>query len=380
MGGIYLHIPFCRKACIYCDFHFSTNFSRKEALLDALRKEVELRKNEITALGQLNTLYFGGGTPSILDKKEILDLIEQIQNLLSFSPEIEITLEANPDDLKREYLKDLASIGVNRLSIGIQSFSEEVLQWMNRSHNSQQSSQAIVDARAAGFQNFSCDLIFGNPGIDQALWEKDLQKLINLKAPHISVYALTVEERTALAYQVEKGKAFIPPEEIYQNQFLIAHQRLTAAGYEHYELSNYALPGFRSKHNSAYWKGIPYVGLGPSAHSYDGKHRSWNLANNARYIQKLEAGKHPVEESELLSPKDQYHEYIMTHLRKMEGIDIAWIEKNWVADWSQRFSAELNSLQSRDEIQMEGSKLRVKPEAWLLSDQIIRDFFIDELL
>lgn len=380
MGGIYLHIPFCRKACIYCDFHFSTNLSRKEALLDALRKEVELRKNEIKSLGQLNTLYFGGGTPSVLDKKEILDLIEQIRNLLPFSPEIEITLEANPDDLKSSYLKDLASIGVNRLSIGIQSFSEEVLQWMNRSHNSQQSSQAILDARAAGFQNFSCDLIFGNPGIDQKLWEKDLQKLIDLKAPHISVYALTVEERTALAYQVEKGKAFIPPEEIYQNQFLIAHQRLTAAGYEHYELSNYALPGFRSKHNSAYWKGIPYVGLGPSAHSYDGKHRSWNLANNARYIQQLEAGEYPVEESELLSPKDQYHEYIMTHLRKMEGIDIAWIEKNWVADWSQRFSAELSALQSRDEIQMEGSKLRVKPEAWLLSDQIIRDFFIDELL
>ena len=209
---------------------------------------------------------------------------------------------------------------------------------------------------------------------------KDLQKLIDLKAPHISVYALTVEERTALAYQVEKGKAFIPPEETYQTQFLIAHQRLTDAGYEHYELSNYALPGFRSKHNSAYWKGIPYVGLGPSAHSYDGKHRSWNLANNARYIQKLVAGEAPLEESELLSPKDQYHEYIMTHLRKMEGIDMEWIEKNWVSDWSQRFSEELKGLERRNEIQFVGSKLQVKPEAWLLSDQIIRDFFIDELL
>lgn len=380
MGGIYLHIPFCRKACIYCDFHFSTNLSRKEVLLDALQQEIDLRKNELKALGQLNTLYFGGGTPSVLHKKEIRDLIDQIRDLLPFSPDIEISLEANPDDLKTGYLKELSSIGVNRLSIGIQSFSEEVLRWMNRSHNSHQSRQAIEDARAAGFTNFSCDLIFGNPGIDQELWEKDLQQLIELKAPHISVYALTVEERTALAYQVEKGKAFIPAEEIYQEQFLLAHQRLTAAGYEHYELSNYALPGYRSKHNSAYWKGIPYVGLGPSAHSYDGKHRSWNIANNARYIQKLAAGESPVEESELLSPKDQYHEYLMTHLRKMEGIDIDWIEKNWVGDWRERFSESLTQLKAKNEIHLEGSRLHIKPASWLLSDQIIRDFFIDELL
>ncbi|MEL6251637.1 MAG: radical SAM family heme chaperone HemW [Bacteroidota bacterium] len=380
MGGIYLHIPFCRKACIYCDFHFSTNFSRKKALLDALRKEIDIRKNEIQALGTLNTLYFGGGTPSVLHKEEVLDIINHIRDLLPFSPEIEINLEANPDDLKLPYLESLSSVGINRLSIGIQSFSEDVLKWMNRSHNSQQSTQAIEEARIAGFENFSCDLIFGNPGIDQKLWEKDLQQLIDLKSPHISVYALTVEERTALSHQVENGKAVIPPEEIYQDQFLIAHQRLTVAGYEHYELSNYAIPGFRSKHNSAYWKGIPYVGLGPSAHSYDGKHRSWNIANNMRYIQQLDAGESPVEESELLSPKDQYHEYIMTHLRKMEGIDMSWIEKNWVPDWRKRFEGELNALKARDEILVEGQKLWIKPEAWLLSNQIIRDFFIDDIL
>lgn len=378
MGGIYVHIPFCRKACVYCDFHFSTNLSRKAELVQSLEEEIHIRSEEILELDVLRTLYLGGGTPSVLDSTEIQGLFDAIQTFIPFHPAIEITLEANPDDLDEAYLKELYHIGVNRLSIGIQSFSEEILSWMNRSHTAIQSKTVIDQVRKAGFDNFSTDLIFGNPGSDRNLWKNDLETLLAFKPPHISVYALTVEAKTALAHQVAKDKLKLPEDEAYQAQFMDAHERLTEAGYEHYELSNYALPGFRSQHNSAYWEGVPYVGLGPSAHSYDGKQRSWNLANNAKYIQRLREKKSPVEEKETLSLRDQYHEYLMTHLRKETGIDIKKIEDNWVKDWETRFQEQVSTLKAQELMVQKDHFLSLSPQGWLLSDQIIRDLFIDQ--
>jgi len=380
MGGIYVHIPFCRKACVYCDFHFSTNLSRKAELVQALQEELSIRAEEIQALGTLHTLYLGGGTPSVLQVDELAGLLNSVQNQIPFHPNIEITLEANPDDLSEAYLRDIFSLGINRLSIGIQSFSEEILSWMNRSHTAAQSEIVIKHVREAGFTNFSTDLIFGNPGSSKILWEKDLETLLAFRPPHISIYALTVEDKTALAHQVSKDKVQLPEDDSYQAQFLHAHKRLTAIGYEHYELSNYALPGFKSKHNSAYWEGIPYVGLGPAAHSYDGEKRSWNLANNARYIKQIKEGKTGVEEIETLSLRDQYHEYLMTHLRKASGIDLTKVETLWVKDWQIRFKKEILRLKEKGLLQEKAQYLSLNPEGWLLSAQIIREFFIDQEL
>lgn len=365
---------------MYCDFHFSTNLSRKAELIEALTAEIDMRSEEILALGVLRTLYLGGGTPSVLDKSEIQLLFQTLQSVIPFHPEIEITLEANPDDLSASYLKELQAAGINRLSIGIQSFSDEILTWMNRSHTATQSLQVIQQVRDAGFENFSTDLIFGNPGSDKGIWKKDIETLLRFRPPHISVYALTVEEKTALAHQVAQEKIQLPEDNAYQTQFRQAHEILTAAGYEHYELSNYALPGYRSQHNSAYWEGIPYVGLGPSAHSYDGTHRSWNVANNAKYIQSIQTKKLPIEEKETLSLRDQYHEYLMTHLRKETGINVDKIEQQFVKNWRTKFQAQISSLKNRQLMTEEGSFLSLNPQGWLLSDQIIRDFFIDQEL
>ncbi|MEM6803819.1 MAG: radical SAM family heme chaperone HemW [Bacteroidota bacterium] len=376
MGGIYLHIPFCRKACTYCDFHFSTNLSKQKELVVALQEEIRLRKAEIQSLGNLRTLYFGGGTPSILNKEEISSLIQEIRNLLPFSEDIEITLEANPDDLKEAYLHELREIGVNRLSIGTQSFSDEVLKWMNRSHDAAQSIDAIKAARLAGFDNFSCDLIFGNPFTDEKIWEADVQHLLALKPPHISAYSLTVEEKTLLFHQLNKEQIDLPTEEVYQKQYLKAHDLFTQAGYEHYELSNYALPGYRSKHNSAYWDGLAYVGIGPSAHSYDGNRRSWNVANNSKYLKLLAGGKPATEEEEILTEKDRYHEYLMTQLRKEDGIDIRYIQKHWINNWKNRFRPQIQEMQEADWIEIKHDRLAIRPQSWLLSNQIIREFFL----
>lgn len=380
MGGIYIHIPFCRKACVYCDFHFSTNLSRKAELIKGLEEEISIRAEEIRALGTLDTLYLGGGTPSVLNRDELAGLLNVVQNQIPFHPDIEITFEANPDDLSKSYLQDIASLGINRLSIGIQSFSEEILTWMNRSHTAAQSAIVIKNVREAGFDNFSTDLIFGNPGSSKNLWEHDLETLLAFRPPHISIYALTVEDKTALAHQISTEKVQLPEDDSYQEQFLHAHQRLTEIGYEHYELSNYALPGFKSRHNSAYWEGVPYVGLGPAAHSYDGKKRSWNLANNARYVQQIQIGKSAVEEIETLSLRDQYHEYMMTHLRKASGIDVRKVENLWVKDWEMRFEKEILSLKKKGYMDQNGQYLSLNPSGWLLSDQIIREFFIDQEL
>lgn len=325
----------------------------------------------------IETIYLGGGTPSVLNKDELGQIFQTLKANYSLADKPEITLEANPDDLSREYLEDLRALGVNRLSIGIQSFRKEDLVKTNRSHSADQALQCVPDAQAAGFENISIDLIFGMPTATLEDWQKNLDQALQLDVQHLSLYALTVEEKTALAYQVQTEKVIIPTDEVYEAQFLLAHEQLIAAGFDHYELSNYGLPNRRSLHNSAYWEGVPYLGIGPAAHSYDGNQRQWNFANNNRYLKHLSEKKTPVESSESLSLTDRYHEYMMTHLRKSSGVDLERIQREWMPDWAARFSSIIEPLLEAGKMKKENDFFRLTPQGWLISDKIIADFFLD---
>jgi oxygen-independent coproporphyrinogen-3 oxidase len=324
MAGIYIHIPFCRQACHYCNFHFSTSLRQKDALLDALRRELELRKDFLQA--PIESIYFGGGTPSLLTNVELDQLFRSIHSLFSVQPSAEITLEANPDDLTKEKLKALKDSPVNRLSIGVQSFFEEDLRFMNRAHSAEEARRCIADARAMGFDNLTIDLIYGSPTTNMEMWQSNVETAIEMGIPHLSCYCLTVEPKTALAHFVKTGKVATPDEEAAASQFEYLMDRLEKAGYDHYEISNFAKPGMYSKHNTAYWLGEPYLGIGPSAHSFDGEQRYWNVANNARYIKAIQQGVLPLE-SESLSVAERYNEYVMTSLRTSWGCDLNKVRK-----------------------------------------------------
>lgn len=318
MAGIYIHIPFCRKACHYCNFHFSTSLQNATDVLQAIEEEIELRSGEVSE--EITTIYFGGGTPSLVDNTVIESLLAEIGRNFTINPNAEITLEANPDDISIEKAKSWKAIGINRFSLGIQSFEDDYLKWMNRAHSASQSFAAIEIIRETGFENFSIDLIYGTPGQTTEGWTKDLQTAIDLKIPHLSCYALTVEEKTALHNLIEKGeKENVNPEE-QAERFELLMKLTTIAGYHHYEISNFALPGYESKHNSAYWEGVPYLGIGPSAHSYDGIKRKWNIANNISYMKAI-IDHSPLFEEEILSKNDRFNEYCMTALRRSKGIE-----------------------------------------------------------
>lgn len=336
MAGIYIHIPFCKKACHYCNFHFSTSRNDQERMIHAIAREIEMRRDEINE--PIETIYFGGGTPSIIDLSEVQLLLEAVDKNYTVDSSAEITLEANPDDITKEHAEDWKSMGINRFSIGIQSFSDVHLEWMNRAHNASQSLLCIEAVRAAGFENFSIDLIYGTPGQSTHDWEKDLEKAVSLKIPHLSCYALTVEEQTPLFHLIERGKKEKINNDLQAEQFNILVAMTNAAGYDHYEISNFALKGMRSKHNSAYWNGIPYLGVGPSAHSFQNNMRSWNISNNISYMQSIENHIRPFE-SETLTEIDRLNEYIMTKLRLEEGIIVREIIKHWGNDQSSRISA-----------------------------------------
>lgn len=374
MPGIYLHIPFCRKACTYCDFFFVTQLKRKGQLVAAMAAEIALRSG-FAGGGPAGSLYLGGGTPSLLGESEWRLLHEAVCQHFPIAPGAEVTLEANPDDLHPDYLHMLAATGVNRLSIGIQSWREEDLRAFNRSHSRAQGFAAYEAARAAGFANISLDLMYGLPGQQLADWEENLRITLDLRPEHLSVYALTVEDKTALAHQVRQGRVRIPEEEGYAAQFLLAHERLTAAGYEHYELSNYALPGFRARHNSSYWQGQPYLGIGPSAHSFDGARRSWNAAHLEQYLRALGEGRLALAGSEELGPRERYHEYLMTGLRTAAGVSQGRLEE-LLPGFGAQFGPLTARLMERGLLLREGDTLRLSPEGWLLSDALIADFFI----
>jgi oxygen-independent coproporphyrinogen-3 oxidase len=322
LAGIYIHIPFCRKACTYCNFHFSTSLQQKKNFLDALHHEIKLGRDFLKEGQSIETIYFGGGTPSLLESDEIKSIMEALHENYLISSDTESTLEANPDDISTSGVKAWMQAGINRLSLGVQSFDDAELGWMNRAHTASQSLQSIDEIQEAGMQNFSVDLIFGSPLQSQDSLEKNTQLITSKKIKHISCYALTVEPRTVLFQQVKKGQTADTNPEQQANDFLFLMNYLLEAGYEHYEISNYALPGYRSKHNSSYWQGLPYLGLGPSAHGYDGiNKRRWNIANNSIYIHELLNNRLPFEE-ETLEPVQQLNEYIMTALRTAEGISL----------------------------------------------------------
>jgi oxygen-independent coproporphyrinogen-3 oxidase len=320
MAGLYLHIPFCKQACHYCDFHFSTSLRLKTELLDALARELALRSGYLGG-AELASVYLGGGTPSILESAEIVGLFEAINRHYRVAPDAEITLEANPDDLDADKVADLrAYTPVNRLSIGIQSFDDADLRWMNRAHSAGEAHACLERVAAAGFDDLTIDLIYGAPNMPHERWRANLRTAIGYGVPHLSCYNLTVEPGTALHHFVAKGKS-APVDDVHSaEQFEILLDATEAAGYEAYEISNFALPGRYARHNSSYWSGAPYLGIGPSAHSFDGRERRWNAANNARYVRALQEGVVPFE-SERLTPAQRYNEYVMTALRTQWGVD-----------------------------------------------------------
>lgn len=334
MSGIYIHIPFCKQACHYCDFHFSTSMKKKEEMVLALAKELQLRKNELQnelEFSGVETIYFGGGTPSVLTVDEIQFLIDTVREHYAIAQNPEITLEANPDDLSEENLIAFAEIGINRLSIGVQSFFEEDLKLMNRAHDSAQAKKCLEIATRY-FDNISLDLIYGIPGMTNERWQKNIETALSFGIPHISSYALTVEPKTALNKLIQTGKVASPNDEVAQEHFMILVETLEANGFVHYELSNFGKENYFSRNNSAYWLGKKYIGIGPSAHSYDGDSRSWNIANNALYLKALQNDELP-NEVEKLTLEDRYNEYIMTGLRTIWGISLVRIEQEFGAKY-----------------------------------------------
>lgn len=371
MAGIYLHIPFCRKACLYCDFHFSTSLGRQDEMCLSMEKELRLRQGEVQ--GPFNSLYFGGGTPSLLKPDQIKRFIDLCQELYGLAPHAEITLEANPDDLHREALKAFLAAGINRLSIGIQSFFEEDLAWMNRSHTSEQAVQCLNESLDIGFSNISLDLIFGYPLLSSAKWESNIRQALSFPITHISCYSMTVEEKTALHHQVKKGLIPPMPEEQASGQYLFLLRILKEEGWEHYEISNFARPGYRAIHNSSYWTGSPYLGIGPSAHGYTGSFRYWNVRNNSAYIQSLQEEKLP-EEREELNLHDRFNEWIMVSLRTSEGLNIL-TNTSFPADWLLRLKEGLKRWQEKSMIICEGNTYQLSENGLLIADHLISDLF-----
>ena len=318
LAGIYLHIPFCKSACTYCNFHFTTSLRYKEPLLAALAKEAQMEKDYLEG-EKINTVYFGGGTPSLLSSEEIKTLLSTLRKHFDIDETAEVTLETNPDDISEKSLQSWKAAGINRLSIGVQSFFEEELRWMNRAHNAEQAKSALTLATKA-FDNITIDLIYGSPLLTDEMWKQNVDQAIAFGIPHLSCYALTVEEKTPLHKSIALQQSAPVDPEKQARQFLLLMQWLRDAGYEHYEVSNFAKPGYRSRHNSSYWQGEKYLGLGPSAHSYNGIERRWNVANNSTYIRGIENDQ-PEREKEMLTETEKLNEMIMISLRTKEGMD-----------------------------------------------------------
>ena len=375
MAGIYIHIPFCKQKCSYCDFHFSTNLHNKSNLVKAINKELLLRKNEISQ--PLETIYFGGGTPSILSEIELESIFETIFKNYSTQNLKEVTLEANPDDLNQEKLKFLKSTPINRFSIGVQSFFEEDLQLMNRAHNAQEAERSIKLVQDFGFDNITIDLIYGSSTTTNDMWMKNLQKAINLNVPHISSYALTVEEKTILDHQIKKGITKPVDEDRQNEQFQLLVDTLTSNNFIQYEISNFGKENYFSLHNSNYWKGIHYMGIGPSAHSYNGKSRAWNIANNTKYIQAINQNNLP-QEIEVLNEAERFNEMIMIGLRTIYGIDVDRINSEFSQPILDLFYQEINQLIKENLIIQQENKIILKPESKFFADGIAsRLFYID---
>ncbi len=374
MAGIYIHIPFCKQACFYCNFHFSTSLQYTNEFVQSLVKEIELKKKNINS-STILTLYFGGGTPSILSKIEFKEVIKKLKESIDLSQLIEFTIEVNPDDITQEKLDFWLENGVNRLSIGTQSFRDSDLKLMNRAHSGIEALNSIHLAKHAGFSNISIDLIYGIPGLNNSTWVENLEKVVSLGIPHVSSYCLTVEEKTALSHLIKIKKIAIPDEEIASEQFLIMIDYLEKHGIHQYEISNFSKIGMESKHNKSYWSGEIYHGLGPGAHSFNGENRYWNISNNQQYFKSIEQGIIP-EEIEILSLENKYNELIMTSLRTREGIDMERMSKLFSTEIISDFEKNINKwINSGKIIKLENQYLLSK-EGRFFADGIASDLFI----
>ena len=374
MLGLYLHIPFCRKACTYCNFHFSTQLKGIPALTKAMIAEIEQRKNEYNQ--PLQTIYFGGGTPSVLPPEQLTDLFEAIHRNFDTSQVEEITLEANPEDISPENLKLWKSLGINRFSLGIQSLNATELAAMNRQHSPSDTLKTVALIHEHQFNNFSIDLIYGSPWKSHEQWEQELQWAIQSGATHISAYALTVEPKTKLNHDVQKGKTPPPNDEHMTTQFMMLQAIMNQNGWDAYEISNYCKPGHRAIHNSNYWKGLPYVGIGPSAHSFEGYQRRWNVANNALYMSNIEQHK-PYWESETLTPIDQFNEYLMIRFRTSEGVEklaLSAMNSSWLSDYSQ----EIRGFKNEGYMLENDTHFKLTNKGKLISDHIIATLMLEQ--
>ncbi|AJR02597.1 radical SAM family heme chaperone HemW [Siansivirga zeaxanthinifaciens] len=378
MAGIYIHIPFCKQACYYCDFHFSTSLKKKNQMVQALVREIELRAPEFKDIS-VETIYFGGGTPSLLSIEALQLLIGAVYKNYKVIETPEITLEANPDDLvaaqgeSRTIFEKYKSIGINRLSIGIQSFFEEDLKLMNRAHNANEAKQCLKDA-SEYFENISVDLIYGIPGASNEKWFQNIQTALAFNIPHISSYALTVEPNTALERFIKKGVIENVDDALAEQQFQLLVKTLEASGFMHYELSNFGKPNYFSKNNTAYWLGKPYIGIGPSAHSYNGRIRGWNVRNNSKYINALNDNVLPIE-TETLSVTDRYNEYIMTGLRTIWGVSLDKIETEFGVLYKKYALEQASNHLNNDLLYIKDNKLHVTKKGKFLSDGIASDLF-----
>ena len=368
-----MHIPFCRQACTYCNFHFTTSLRYRDELIGAMAREAEEQKG-YTGGEKLDTIYFGGGTPSLLTIRELDLLLETIRKNYSIAADVELTLEANPDDISIDTLKAWKDLGVNRLSIGVQSFFEEELRWMNRAHNATEARKSL-ELALGEFNNITMDLIYGSPLLTDEGWKENVEIATGLGIPHLSCYALTVEEKTPLHKNILSQKSSPVDPDKQARQFLLLMQWLRDKGYEHYEVSNFAQPGFRSRHNSAYWKGTTYLGLGPSAHSFNGRERSWNIANNNVYIQQISQG-NMTREKETLSSEQRLNELIMISLRTMEGLDLDRIGKEWGTAARKNAEKQLEKYVRSGHVIMERSHACLTDNGMLLADGIASELFI----
>jgi oxygen-independent coproporphyrinogen-3 oxidase len=374
MAGIYIHIPFCKKACTYCDFHFSTSMKYLEEMVDAICAEIVLKKERLAGQ-QIGSIYFGGGTPSVLPAAALQKIFNTLAQHFSIAHDAEITIEANPDDLDAKKISDFRQLPINRFSIGIQSFFNEDLLWMNRAHNATEAETCVKRSQDAGFENLSIDLIYGYPLLTNEKWLRNINKAVELETPHISAYSLTVEPKTALAHAIKKGKQVPLNDEQSADQFETLINRTGLAGFEQYEISNFAKPGMYAVHNTNYWRGVPYLGIGPSAHGFDGTNRYLNITNNASYLSLLTIGK-LAETVEELNQYDRFNEYIMTSLRTMWGVDVTQIAGVYGKFFVDDTLKNIKPFIERGWLQQEENILKLTPDGKFFADYIASELFL----
>lgn len=375
MAGIYIHVPFCRQACRYCDFYFTVSLKYLDAYVDALLLELAHRGEELRGM-EVSTVYLGGGTPSVLTPAHVEKIMNHVQELYQVEADAEVTIEANPDDLDDARLEMLLSHGFNRLSIGVQSFFPHHLELMRRSHNAAQASEALERAAHHGFENINMDLIYGLPGLTLTEWEQNVQKTMDLPVQHIAAYHLTYEAGTVFDHWRKKGRISELPEESSIAQYNMLREITAAHGFEHYEISNFALPGYRSVHNSSYWSGTLYAGFGPAAHSYNGTERRWNIASLKQYIASSRTGVGGFE-VELLTPRDRFHDYLITALRTKEGADLERIRDQFGEEMADQLPGKAAPFIETGELKREGSLLKMTPGGWLRSDLVTQQLMLE---